>query len=516
LTRRRPRSCTAPIGRSVAVAAALLSAHCSGNHASESAAGDAAAGRDGSTEAAASDAAADAGSDSGSSDTGALTDSGNDTGTPVDGGSTLDAADAADAAPGVNADVCGVTKGTLAWVASVPAMSPTLVLSDVAASATDDAIVADQSGATYEQHRWDNAGAVVSVHQDALGQYVGRLWTSSLIVDTHDNLFYGTLMTGLTQGQNSMAQLSFTLLPPTGSAIVSPPIDAMMPTSSGPPTVLLFSTGFDSSGGYHGPLSLAAPQYFPAGVYCYGSNISGEATSAQSVTSTLVAEDFEWPAQNGSLYLTKSVTSSVNLGCGSLSVPTSGGIVLASLDAGGSCLWNKLLALPTAAVKATNFRVGADGTLALAVVYTGTIDFGGGPLVSTGTSSLAIGRFGPTGTLLYAKTFGSATASFTIGSLAINAAGTMVLTSGYQGSVDLGGGSLPASANTVLAVFDATGSFRWNTTVTVDPAGKLIAAAGTCGMVVATNSPSVDLGRGPLSVSTPPMAPTIGVAALGL
>jgi hypothetical protein len=261
---------------------------------------------------------------------------------------------------------------------------------------------------------------------------------------------------------------------------------------------------------------MGGPQYYPAGVYCYGSNLAGEATSAQSVTGTLGAADFEWPAQNGSLYLTKAVTAAVDLGCGSLSVPAAGGIVLASLDGGGSCQWNKLLALPTAAVKGTNFRVGADGTLALAVVYTGSINFGGGPLVSTGPSSLAVARFGPTGTLLYAKTYGSATSGFTVGSLAVNAAGTMVLTSGYQGSVDLGGGALPVGDDTVIAAFDASGAFKWNTPVSVGGAGKLVAAIGKCGVVVATNSPSVDLGRGPLSVASPPMAPSIGVAALGL
>jgi hypothetical protein len=482
----------------LAIAAVLVCANCGGNHPAESGAQDAAAGP---------------GTDGGGR--------GNaDTGVPGEAGGGLDATGAADApveaAPIVNTDVCGVGSGKVAWVASIPAPSSTLILSDVAAGPTDDAVVADQSGATYEQHRWNNAGTVVGVHQDPLGQYTGALWTSSLVMDTHNNLFYGTLMTGLVQGQNSQAQLSFTLLPPTGSPVVSPPILKAMPTADGPPDVLLFSAGFDSGGGYHGPLSMAAPQYFPAGVYCYGSNLASEATSAQSVTGTLTTGDFEWPAQSSSLYLTKSVTSSTNLGCGALTVPATGGVVLASLDSGGSCQWNKLLALPTAAVKATNFRVGADSTLALAVVYSGSIDFGGGPLVSAGPSSLAIARFDEGGTLLFTKNFGSTSSSFTIGSVGINADGTLILTAGYSGNVDLGGGALPASANTLLAVFDATGNFKWNRAVTVDTPGKLIAAVGKCGMVIATNSPSVDFGNGPLSEPNPPMPPTIGVAALGL
>jgi len=44
----------------------------------------------------------------------------------------------------------------------------------------------------------------------------------------------------------------------------------------------------------------------------------------------------------------------------------------------------------------------------------------------------------------------------------------------------------------------------------------LLAAVGACGVVVTTNSPTVDLGTGPLSTATPPSSATIGVAALGL
>jgi hypothetical protein len=422
----------------------------------------------------------------------------------------------ADAPRWVNEDVCSAGSGGFAWSASIAASSSTLALSDVAAGPTDDVVVTDEVEGAYEQHRWDSSGNVVRVHRDPLGAYTGKLWASSIIVDAENNLFYGTLKTGLSMGTTSGAELSFTLLPPTGDPIVSPPITNTMPTSAGPPKVLLFSTGFDSGGGYHGPLSMAAPEYFPAGVYCYASTLSGEATSAQSVTATLTTGDFEWPSLSSSLYLIQSVSASTDLGCGSLTVPKSGGVVLASLDSGGSCQWSKLLALPSASVFGKNFRVGADGTLALAVVYSGSIDFGGGPLSAAGPRALAVARFDGSGNLLSAKSYGSASSHFTIGSLGVNLAGTLILTGGYSGTVDLGGGALPASDDTFLAVFDATGAFKWNRTVTVGGTGRLIAAAGKCGVAVATDSPTVDFGHGPLSSAKPGKPATIGVAALGL
>jgi hypothetical protein len=75
---------------------------------------------------------------------------------------------------------------------------------------------------------------------------------------------------------------------------------------------------------------------------------------------------------------------------------------------------------------------------------------------------------------------------------------------------------LPASSDTFLAVFNSAGTLQWSKTVTVGGQGGLKAAAGPCGLVLATNSPNVNLGTGALSVATAGMPATIGVAALGL
>jgi hypothetical protein len=189
---------------------------------------------------------------------------------------------------------------------------------------------------------------------------------------------------------------------------------------------------------------------------------------------------------------------------------------LGKFNGGGGCLWTKLLALPTAAIKQRAFRQGEDGSLSLAVVYSGTIDFGGGPLESSGTSSLALARFDSAGTLLWTKNFGGAGSSFNLGSLDTNAAGVCILTAQYGGSVDLGGGLLPTSADTFLAVFDPAGTLKWSKVVTVGTSGQLLAAVGPCGLVLTTDSPAVDLGTGPLSTGSGTSSATIGVAALGL
>jgi hypothetical protein len=218
-----------------------------------------------------------------------------------------------------------------------------------------------------------------------------------------------------------------------------------------------------------------------------------------------------WTSSFAGLYLDKALTASTDLGCGTIAVPAAGGVALASFSGGGSCNWNHLLNLPTAAVKQRAFKVGADGSLLFAVVYTGSIDFGGATLTSTGTDSLAIARFDAAANLLYAKSFGGAGSSFTLGGISGNVSGEIAVTSGFSGSVDLGSGTLPSSGDTFLASFDSTITLRWRRIVTVGNQGALAATAGPCGFVLSTTSPTVDLGTGPLSSGG-----SIGVAALGL
>jgi hypothetical protein len=279
--------------------------------------------------------------------------------------------------------------------------------------------------------------------------------------------------------------------------------------------VVWLGAGGDSGGGLHAPFLMGTPQYIPDGVYCYGSNGSFSGISGASAVSLMTPGDFIYVTGGNDLAMYKPLTATTNLGCGSLTVPAGGAVALATFNTGGGCTWSKLLTLPTAAVQGQTFRLGADGSLLVAVVFTGTIDLGGGSLTSVGTSALAAARFNSSGTLLWAKSFGGAGSSFTIGSIGGNAAGDVALSGGYAGTVDLGGGALSATDDTFVAMFDTTGTLKWSQTVSVGGQGELIATAGSCGLVFATNSPNVDFGTGPVSVVTGGVA-SIGVGALGL
>ncbi len=470
------------------------------------------------------DTANDAGGNNPGSDSGGDAGTRSDAGTPSDGGMPSDGgtSDAGPADAGTDAghavNVCGAPSGTFAWSASIPAAT-TLVPTDIVAGPTNDVVVGDvRSASTFEQYRWNSTGTLLGTHQDAKGAYAGTIFASNLVIDGQNDLFYGVVLTGLPEAPNTGALLTFERLAPDGTPVFSKPQASALPTSSSQQSVEVFQAGHDTGGNLHATLKMAGdtPAYFPAAVYCWDSSGDDLGPSASNLAGTLSASDFLWPSLDANLYLAQSLTASTTLGSCGVTVPVGGATVLGKFGGGGSCIWSKLLGLPTAAIQQRAFRQGADGSLSFAVVYSGTINFGGGPLSSSGTNSLALARFDSGGNLLWTKNFGGAESSFKLGSLDTNSDGVTILTAGYAGTVNLGGGVLPANADTFLAVFDSMLNLKWSKQVTVGSSGQLLAAVGPCGLVLATNSPSVDLGTGPLSTISPPSSATIGVAALGL
>ena len=358
-------------------------------------------------------------------------------------------------------------------------------------------------------------GMALGVHQDAMGAYAGPFWTTeNLIIDAGNDLFYGLLMTGMVQGTNSESKLLFNRISSVGQVVFSDVASGMVPTGNPAPAVEFFFAGHDSGGGLHAPLLMASPTVFSPGVYCYGSSGNNEGISAAPLIGMLSSTDTVLGAPDAGLFVAQPLAATTMDTCGTLTVPDGGALEIMRTDVDGSCVWHKGLAVPTAAVEASSFDLGADGSLTLAVVYSGTIDLGNGPLTSTGSTSLAMGRWTAAGALIWAKSFGGTGSSFTLGSVDSNVNGITIVTGGYAGNVSLGGATLPASNDTFLAVLDATGNLRWDKTVTVGSSGALIAASGPCGLALATNSTTVNLGAGPLSTVTPPSPPAIGVATI--
>ena len=369
---------------------------------------------------------------------------------------------------------------------------------DIAAGANDDVVVAAQAGpATFEQARWSSAGAPLGTHTDTSGSYTSPMFTSGLFMDPSSDAFYSMLLTG-TSGTNTNTELEINRIGQGRRPALLGDHHRLAPDLGRRALDCRLGAGGDSGGGLHAPFLMGTPQYIPDGVYCYGSNGSFSGISGAPAVGLMTPGDFIYVTGGNNLAMYKPLAANATFSCGSLTAPAGGAVALATFDTGGSCTWGKLLHAPHRGHPGPAFRLGADGRCSSRSSTRGPSTSAAASLTSTGTSSLAAARFNSSGTLQWAKSFGGAGSGFTIGSIGGNAAGDVALTGGYAGTVDLGGGALSAADDTFVAMFDTTGTLKWSQTVTVGGQGTLVATAGSCGLVFATNSPNVDFGTGPV------------------
>ena len=111
----------------------------------------------------------------------------------------------------------------------------------------------------------------------------------------------------------------------------------------------------------------------------------------------------------------------------------------------------------------------AFGNVFVAGGLAGTIDFGGGPLSSTGPFDIDVFlvKFSPTGVHLWSKRFGEDAQPQIVNSLAIDGFGYVVITGTFRGSVNFGGGILtsaggPFALDVFVARFDGSGNHSWS------------------------------------------------------
>jgi hypothetical protein len=118
--------------------------------------------------------------------------------------------------------------------------------------------------------------------------------------------------------------------------------------------------------------------------------------------------------------------------------------------------------------------VGADGTVVLCGVFTGSVDFGKGMLTSTGPS-IFVAKLDPTGTPVWSQAFAISGATSAVNTLvATDVKGNILLATNMPtGMVDFGGGALGASF--LVAKLDPSGSHLWSKGFGV---GKLDRAVG--------------------------------------
>ena len=204
---------------------------------------------------------------------------------------------------------------------------------------------------------------------------------------------------------------------------------------------------------------------------------------------------------SGDVLLTGFFSNGVDFGGGVLNSAGSLDLFIAKFDGAGTHLWSKRFG-DTYGDYGSSVAVDASDNVLLTGYFDGSVDFGGGVLVSTSRDNF-VAKFGADGTHLWSKPF-AATSSGVVPSVAVDASGNVLLTGSFDDSIDFGGGVLndAGSADTFVAKLNAGGAHLWSqrfgnpsqedgTAIAVDVAGNVL--------VTGYFQDSVDFGGGPLT-----------------
>ena len=151
----------------------------------------------------------------------------------------------------------------------------------------------------------------------------------------------------------------------------------------------------------------------------------------------------------------------IDFGGGPLTSAGNNDIFVVKLDPSGAVLWSKKFGDATAQV-GQSVAVNAAGDIVIAGNFTGTVNFGGGNLTSAGAADVFIAKLTSAGAHIWSKKFGDA-ADQRCDEIALDSLGNVILAGSFEGSVNFGGGALASAGDLdlYLAKFDAGGAHQW-------------------------------------------------------
>jgi hypothetical protein len=168
--------------------------------------------------------------------------------------------------------------------------------------------------------------------------------------------------------------------------------------------------------------------------------------------------------QDGGVYLTGRFAYSIDFGSGSLTSAGGDDLFAVKLDEFGDPLWAEN-AGDLSGQSGTAIAVSVLGDVFLGGDFQGSIDLGQGTLVSAGASDVFLARLDSSGSPVWAQQFGDA-ADQHLTSVAVDTSGNVTMTGQFQGTIDFGDGPhTSAGGNDIfVAKLDASGLPLWSKT----------------------------------------------------
>jgi hypothetical protein len=201
----------------------------------------------------------------------------------------------------------------------------------------------------------------------------------------------------------------------------------------------------------------------------------------------------------GTLYIIDEFQGTADVGCGPVSSGDGASTLLSKLDATGTCLWSR--SVPVSTVGGVRASLFPSGDLLLSTLFEGTLDLGGGPLTSAGIQDLAIARFDTaTGAHVWSERAGGPGSLISWSRVTADATGRVVVSGTFSGTVDFGGGPLSGSKTSFAVKLDPGGALVWQrilpdgSVAAPDPCGAVIVAV-PCNTCAPNNTPGVSVSK---------------------
>lgn len=277
-------------------------------------------------------------------------------------------------------------------------------------------------------------------------------------------------------GDNALQQTTGLAVDPTGAAVITGFYQGTLDFGGGP----LPSSG--TSDVFIAKLDAAGQQVW-----------SRRAGGAGDDRAWAVATD---PA--GNIVVTGSFSDTIDFGGGPLVSSGSWDVFVVKFDAAGHHLWSKRFG-DSAQQEGHSVAIDASGNVVIAGMFWGTIDFGDGPMASTGSDDMFVAKLDADGNHVWSKRFGVPAGQYgsvtgqDATSVAVSGSGDVLVTGECAGPIDFGGGLLEpiGEVDTCLFALDSTGQHRWSkrwgagnayqggASVKVDPTGDVL-VTGYC------------------------------------
>jgi hypothetical protein len=156
-------------------------------------------------------------------------------------------------------------------------------------------------------------------------------------------------------------------------------------------------------------------------------------------------------SSDGSSLLTGNFFGAVDFGSGVLTSMGSGlDVFVAKLDESGSTVWSRQFG-DASDQAGTGIAVDPAGSVVLTGQFAGQINLGGLPLASAGTQDVFLGKLDGSGNYQWSGRFGDSAGQFSTG-VATDHDGNVLLTGYFSGAVDFGAGPLMCAGGTDIFV----------------------------------------------------------------